>query len=280
MEKMKTLTVNGQTYTVWDPEAVSFEQPQQLTPRQQAQARSNLDVWSASELVRRLCPAFMDRGAAVVCAPVEGDLLEVTAEDEASQITRCGKNLIPKTEPRTETRNGTTFALNEDGSVSISGTPADNSSIYLTTELSVEHLRGKQVTVNHNVGENVYLAINLFYNDGTDTSWNWLRGNRADSLTKVVPSNARKMEAFVVALSDFNGDPMTFYPQLEFGSAATAYEPYKEAETFMPGEPIPALSGTNAIFADTGLVTVTGRADPVAIIEKLTNAIVALGGNV
>lgn len=41
-----------------------------------------------------------------------------------------------------------------------------------------------------------------------------------------------------------------------------------------------ALQGVNTLYSNTGDITVTGRADPVAIIEKLTNAIIALGGNV
>ena len=43
---------------------------------------------------------------------------------------------------------------------------------------------------------------------------------------------------------------------------------------------LPALSGTNQLFGDTGDITVTGRADPVAVIEKLTNAVLSLGGNI
>jgi hypothetical protein len=43
---------------------------------------------------------------------------------------------------------------------------------------------------------------------------------------------------------------------------------------------IPALIGTNAFYSDCGNTTVKGKADPTKIIEKLTNAILALGGNV
>ena len=43
MAKMKTLTVGGQTYTVQDPEAVSFTS-QVLTPQQQRQAQENIGV--------------------------------------------------------------------------------------------------------------------------------------------------------------------------------------------------------------------------------------------
>lgn len=41
-----------------------------------------------------------------------------------------------------------------------------------------------------------------------------------------------------------------------------------------------ALSGTNTLYSDTGDTEVTGRVDPTAVFEKLTNAIVALGGTV
>ena len=96
--------------------------------------------------------------------------------------------------------------------------------------------------------------------------------------------------------------------QVEIGDAATAYEPYRgqthtidfgktvnggtyhwtkgiltEAdgnETQLTPQQIRALSGVNTLYTDAGDTTVTGKADPVAVIEKLTNAIIALGGNI
>lgn len=41
-----------------------------------------------------------------------------------------------------------------------------------------------------------------------------------------------------------------------------------------------ALSGENVLFSDTGDTAVTGRADLAAVMEKLQNAIISLGGNV
>lgn len=67
--------------------------------------------------------------------------------------------------------------------------------------------------------------------------------------------------------------------QIEVGKTATTFEAYT-AETFTPGDTIPALPGVNTIFADAGEVTVTGRANPATMIEKLTNAILSTGGNV
>jgi len=43
---------------------------------------------------------------------------------------------------------------------------------------------------------------------------------------------------------------------------------------------IPALPGVNYLYSDCGNTEVKGKADPVKIIDKLTNAILALGGNV
>ena len=114
------------------------------------------------------------------------------------------------------------------------------------------------------------------------------------------------------------GDTVTYRNiQLEIGDVATPYEPYRGEEftidlgqtvyggyldwnsgvfTVTHGndgeqlqEPvviqltpkeIKALSGTNTLYGNTSNTEVTGKADPTAIIEKLTNAIIALGGNV
>lgn len=43
---------------------------------------------------------------------------------------------------------------------------------------------------------------------------------------------------------------------------------------------VPALPGTNTLYSDCGDTEVSGKADPVKIIEKLTNAILAQGGTV
>ena len=97
--------------------------------------------------------------------------------------------------------------------------------------------------------------------------------------------------------------------QVEIGDTATAYEPYR-GKTYEVdfGEPVSgryiwtqgdlvdengaytgygddpinviALDGVNTIWCDSGETTVKGKSDPSAVIEKLTNAIIALGGNV
>ena len=94
-----------------------------------------------------------------------------------------------------------------------------------------------------------------------------------------IPSDVIKMAIYMDS-EDINCTTKFKDLQLEFGNKVTAYEPYKAMNTYAVGEPIPALDGTNVIYPDVGTVTVTGKANPSAIIEKLTNAILSLGGNV
>lgn len=273
-------------------------------------------AWSSKHTIDRLCPGFTESGSAVVCEPVDGYPLEVVSTLDATDdgyasinLYHGGKNLIPKTEPGTHTKNGTTFVLNSDGSVTISGTPTTNTTFNLAEFVPSSYLRGKQLVVNNNVGESVYLAIHLFCDDNTD-NWNWLRGNRADSLTKVAPNNTKSITPSIIVLTTFDGDPVTFYPQLEFGAVDTEYEGPRDTrlltvdlsgfavaggsynwttgvlidengrEIMVTQHGIYAHEGINTFASDCGSTQVTGKADPVAIIDKLTNAIIALGGNV
>ena len=80
--------------------------------------------------------------------------------------------------------------------------------------------------------------------------------------------------------------------QIELGDRPTSYEPYvgDKGIAHDNGE-LPVIinshKGVNTIWAidegNTDLpvnITVTGKADPVSVIENLTNAIISLGGNV
>ncbi|MBQ3252164.1 MAG: hypothetical protein IJB02_02855 [Oscillospiraceae bacterium] len=146
MAQMKTLTVSGQTYTVNDPAAVSFQEKQALSPQQQQTARENIGVtalddrkagkapWSAEHILQALCPVFQDAGNMVQCCPVEGSKLEPVSRIQPVQggtgepspenirpitgqsvvkLTRCGKNLfnIAKGKSSNATVNGNTIRV-------------------------------------------------------------------------------------------------------------------------------------------------------------------------
>ena len=72
--EMKTLTVNGQTYTVADPDAAHIDD-----------TSVGDKAWSSKNIVDKLCPAFEVSGAEVSCEPVEGYPLQVVSHIEAVQ---------------------------------------------------------------------------------------------------------------------------------------------------------------------------------------------------
>ena len=68
MMKMKTLTVSGQTYTVQDPEAVSFTS-QTLTAQQRQQARQNIGVDETvldALVAMQIAPVLLDADGSVL----------------------------------------------------------------------------------------------------------------------------------------------------------------------------------------------------------------------
>ena len=74
MAKMKTLTVNGKTYTVDDPDAAHIDD-----------TAVGAAAWSSRNIVDKLCPTFTESGAVVSCEPVEGYPLSVVSAIEAVQ---------------------------------------------------------------------------------------------------------------------------------------------------------------------------------------------------
>lgn len=224
--------------------------------------------WRFKDIIDKLCPSFSESGRAVRCEPVEGYPLSVTTEEGATTISRCGKNLIDYT--KAEGRNA--------------------SSVVNIIENGVEWTAGNYyfiIPCDIKAGETVMFSC-------VDTAAAMASAVLYDRTAK---NNCSKQESIgkpLTATADANAicvykaNPATAietpivltHLQLECGSVATEYEPYKGIETFAPSETVPALSGVNTIWADSGEITVTGKSDPVAIIEKLTNAFISLGANV
>lgn len=74
MEIVKTLTVDGQTYQICDPEAARIDDD-----------TVGAQAWSAKKLVDTLCPAFTVRGDPAVCCPVAGYPLAVITQIQPVQ---------------------------------------------------------------------------------------------------------------------------------------------------------------------------------------------------
>ena len=238
-----------------------------------------------STLIDKLCPAFTESGSVVTCQPVEGYPLAVTAEEGATTITRCGKNLVvyPYT-GKTKTLYGITFTDNGDGSITINGTATANAVFYLRNreKWSVkpgEKYTGKLHKVSGSKTGNMQFVIN-YYPTGVSYYLEWLLAANFGTTTGACPSNMNYMAAYLLVLSGTTCTNLVVRPQLEYGTVATEYVPYQATQTYAAGEQIPALPGVNTLYADTGEITVTGRADPRVALDRLTNAVLSLGGNV
>lgn len=204
---------------------------------------------------------------------------------ETATITRCGKNLVayPYAET-TRTVNGITFTDNKDGSITINGTANAHAVFYLGDRVKWnvkpgEPYTGKLHKVSGSNSGTIQFVAN-YYAVGQSAYWGWMTMNGFTPTTGKCPSDMAYMAAYLLVLSGTTCTNLVVKPQMEYGTVATEYVPYQQGGTFAQGEQIPALKGVNTIFADVGIVTVTGKANPAAEIEKLKNAILAMGANV
>lgn len=235
--------------------------------------------WSSKNTVDKLCPSFSESGSAVRCEPVDGYPLKVVTElpevGGAITLTQCGRNIFDHTKYTFE-------------NVMISkGTGDDaNSSGYSASKayIRVGHLKGQAITLNHPPAEksaNTNAGL-VFY----DAGQSYISGD--NGYTHIVPDNAEYMR-FSIPREWANGTNGTAADiQIELGSAVTAFEPYRDPvqytaeaiDAIHEWSGVKAIAGVNTIWSSNGTTSVEGKADPVAIIEKLTNAVISLGGNV
>ncbi len=134
MSYIKTLTVNGNRYTVRDPEAAHTDD-----------SIIGTDVWSSKNTVDRLCPAFSESGNIVSCMPMRDYPLGVRTEircrqtgtgtpgpDNVRPVTGCesarlyqtGENLLNSTAV-SKTERGVTFTVAGDGTITTEGTATE-----------------------------------------------------------------------------------------------------------------------------------------------------------
>ena len=74
-----------------------------------------------------------------------------------------------------------------------------------------------------------------------------------------------------ITLSNQSGSSVFFYDKCGIFEGDISLEDFERyrGEVFEKGQPIPGLSGINTLFADTGALTVSGRADLVTALEQL-----------
>ena len=235
-----------------------------------AATKGQLDI-AVKDIIDKTCPAFTQSGAIVTCEPVEGYPLIVVTDASATKLTQYGKNLLTSN-IESKTASGVTFTANSDGSITVNGT-ATADVFYEVGKAQVK--AGQTYTLNGGAEGGGGARYALFVAHESVYYYDY---GKSVTFTGV----ANKNNTFrIMVKKGTTVNNSVFKPMLRLASVADAgYERYQAPLTYAPGKPVPALPGVNTIYADAGEITVTGRANPAAIIKKLTNAILSTGGNV
>lgn len=193
---------------------------------------SDAAPWSSQHIVDMLCPPLEERGNPVVCYPVAGSTLGVTASWEPTQEGEGtpypaggGKNKLPFPSNSTkypQSRNGLIATANADGSYTINGTATAD------TWFNICSLYGKgfddfgafALSGCPNGGSTstaYYLALY------TGTKW---YSETGDGVTGQIDTLAEGARIEISIKAGYVATNLRVWPQLEHGSTVTAYAPY------------------------------------------------------
>lgn len=211
--------------------------------------------WSSKQIVDTLCPPIEETGNPVQCYPVENYPLGVKVSWEPKQegrgdpspenirpikgidsvmVERCGKNLVKHlyAPGYTVTKNGLTFTVNDDYSITVKGTAT--AEIYFNflaikskDLIATYNINAMGRTVVHNGFEIRDIAVQPF---------------PTDNVTRL----------YLVILNGKVVDT-TYYPTIVYGTTATPYEPYT-GDTYKIALPETVYGGT--LDVESGVVTV------------------------
>ena len=207
------------------------------------------DSFAAPFVGLRVCGKSTQDGTPLPTAPVP----IVSAGDGGSvSVTVCGKNLLKNT-AKTTTKNGVTFTVNDNGSITVNGTASAIADCRICGSYD-----GTEPVFTYKAGRNYILSKGI--NTGSVTfamysrqsgSWISIKQFDSGSFIRFTPNNDGYItDIFIFIPSGATVNNVTVYPMIECGIVETTYEPYKESQTItvpttngLPG--IPVTSGGN-----------------------------------
>lgn len=141
----------------------------------------------------------------------EGTPLEIDLEGQTSQESTTGKNLLPKA-TTSETKNGLTFAANEDGSIKVSGTATATTYYNLTKQT----LQAGTYTLSGGVNSNCKIISK--YGSSYQTS-------QGTGVTFTLSEETTPTEFYIqITNGTAITTPVIFYPMISTNGGD--YEPY------------------------------------------------------
>ena len=138
------------------------------------------------------------------------------------KVTRCGKNLLDSTFCTNRTQGGTTTVVNDDGSITLTGTASSATRYWASADRLNLRLPAGTYTLSDGVRITYISGGSVRYKSGTFT----------------LNEEITFINAYFTLTSGTTYNT-TFYPQLEVGSVATDYEKYNPTEyTISLGETV------------------------------------------
>lgn len=223
-----------------------------------------------------------------------------TIEDiSAVRLNVLGKNLLPfpyydfKEGAGTVEKNGLTISVNDKGAITLNGTCTGTTQITLcriVTSLPAGIKSGDRITISKNCSDESQQALINFtfnYYDINGKQTGGIAASTTQAKTGTVGEGWVGCYIYLYIAKDTVLNNLTVKPMIELGSTATEYEAYKEPIEYSVNSN-GTVTDVVSIYPNMTLTTDTLGAtidceyskDINKVIEELTNAIIALGGNV
>lgn len=177
--------------------------------------------------------------------------VEIPGSDGSVSVDVFGKNLAPITKNSVKSQNGLTAVLNEDGSITVNGTPTVVWATVFNETISL--MPGTYyISGGDGSSSSMKVEVTILRADGTTEYFSNKKVNLYDDDQKVVV----KVVNNVGSISNLQPVDTTVYPMLVKGSTAPeAFEPYKPKQTLTLQTPnglsgIPVTSGGNYTDSD------------------------------
>ena len=194
--------------------------------------------------------------------------ITVSGEDISGKeltLNVCGKNMLKNPySGKSVTSKGVTFTGNSDGGIIISGT---NDGTYFSeidffsfTDNFIFPVGKYTLSVSELSDETARFIIDCYDSNNVWVKTFANKNNQTFEITQNDIDAGYKIRAYIRVYKNITAD-RTYYPQVEFGTAATAYEPYSGAEYKLTPDSnlytVPAdirqLEGRNTLYtADSG----------------------------
>ena len=287
MAQMHTLVLNGQSYTVTDPTAARIDDTQ-----------TGEGAWSAQRIVQeigsrersvidRLCPNFSAKGGEVTCQPVEGSALQVVSYMEPVHTgsgTPSPDNVRPITGYDSITLNHNDSCFTAQLGQTVYGGAFNWSTGELTVTYTAIVFDGvtydrRMTATDEGATTYAYIVPSIPPKLGGK-----LYGDRASCSTP----NGAAIVVFIskehtgvadgddraVVNGKFNAVLKSWY---DAGTPLTCvYEMKNPVAVQLTPRELLALSGENVLSGDTGETEVSGKADPMSVLQDIFSRLDAL----